>query len=625
MQLKLKIRGKITLIFTLVTVVGLVVFSILVTSLIRNEATNRVVEKTKSDLSIGNILLEASYRGEWKTDNGKLYKGNSEINENYILIDVIKKVTGDDASIFLNDTLITTTIQKDGKRIVGTKASAEVMDNVLEKGQTYYSENDIAGVKYYAGYIPIKDRYGKIMGMFFLGIPKSAAANAVNSSVYFQIFLVCLLIILVIIAVSYAFANLISKQVNHVSQAMGYAEKGDFTRKINLNTSDEFGELANSYHKMLANIRKLIGEVMDIGSTVYDTSKNLAYNAAQATKATEQVATAMNSLVASNDEQKGGVEKTTTLMNQLNESIKQIKQGANEQASNVTETANTMEQMVNSIEEVAGMAQHLAEATGQTTEVANKGKVAVEKTMAEMEQIKTSVFDTAGKIQNLGEKSNQIGEIIQVIDEIAGQTNLLALNAAIEAARAGEHGKGFAVVADEVRKLAERSGKATKEIAELITAIQKETESAVSAMSNDTQEVELGVQLAHEAAQALGNIITMIDEATQQVTNISTSTEYMASNSSLVLDSVNQVSSITEENLTATEEMATGSDEVVNSITSLAGELEQSANTTENVSASAEELTASSQEVAAYAGKLAEASEQLKNSIEFFKIGKSDK
>jgi len=275
--------------------------------------------------------------------------------------------------------------------------------------------------------------------------------------------------------------------------------------------------------------------------------------------------------------------------------------------------------MAGAILEVANMAQELSANTSQTTAVAGKGREAVGKTLEEMELIKNSVFQTAGQVQALGEQSKEIGQIIQVIDDIAEQTNLLALNAAIEAARAGDHGKGFAVVADAVRKLAERSSKATKEIAELIIAIQTGTQSAVKAMQQNTQEVELGSRLANEAFESLAEIISMIDGAAEQIRNISSAAEEMSANSSQAVESVESVAGVTQENLASTEEMTLSSEQVVSSVSTISGLSENSAATAQEVSASAEELTASSEEVAAHSNKLAELSEKLKNSISIFK------
>jgi len=204
--------------------------------------------------------------------------------------------------------------------------------------------------------------------------------------------------------------------------------------------------------------------------------------------------------------------------------------------------------------------QTLNETAEKTREAARKGEGAVEQTVKGMDSIKIKVFETAKKIRDLGEHSQQIGEIVQVIDDIAEQTNLLALNAAIEAARAGEHGKGFAVVADEVRKLAERSGKATKEIAELIGNIQKVTGEAVAEMEAGTSEVEQGAGLAVDAGNALKEILQNVEDTYRQIQNISAASEQISASSHEVVSTVNNVSSVTEQNTAATEEMSASAD-----------------------------------------------------------------
>lgn len=617
---RLQLRGKITAIFTIVTVIGLVAFSMLVINLIRGEAARQIIDKVKSDLSVGNILIEASYRGEWKLADGKLYKGNIEMNDNVVLLDLVEKLTGDACTIFLGDSRITTTVRQGDRREVGTKAARETVENVLGKGKKYFGIVDISGKKYYAGYQPLKDKKGNIVGMLEIGIPDEQAQNAVHSGVYVKIFLLCGIIILAIVSVSFIFANSMSKRVKQLVTTMGMAEKGDLSLAAEVNNTDELGDLAKSFNSMIGNIRTLINEVIETGGAVFNTSKALAQNAEQTTKATKQVADAMNQLATGNVEEQSRIKEISGLIGHLNESIREISIGARTQAAGVNETTSVMTQMAQSIQEVAGMAHELSLATGQTTGVAGKGKNAVEKTMQEMEQIKSSVFVTAGRIQALGEQSKQIGQIIQVIDDIAEQTNLLALNAAIEAARAGDHGKGFAVVADEVRKLAERSGKATKEIADLIKAIQLGTEKAVQAMQKNTQEVELGSRLAHDASQSLADIILMIDKAADQIRNISAAAELMSANSSLAVTSVDSVAEVTDKNLASTEEMTLNSERVVSFVQTISSLAEQSAVTGQGVSDSAGQLTASSEEVVAFANKLAGLSEKLKDSISFFKI-----
>ncbi|MGE3909062.1 MAG: methyl-accepting chemotaxis protein, partial [Chloroflexota bacterium] len=225
---------------------------------------------------------------------------------------------------------------------------------------------------------------------------------------------------------------------------------------------------------------------------------------------------------------------------------------------------------------------------------------------------------------DLGKLGEKIGAVVETIDDIAEQTNLLALNAAIEAARAGEHGRGFAVVADEVRKLAERSQRETKAISELIREVQAGTKDAVGAMEQGSEKVEQGSVKADEAGKALGEILQAVEATVAQVTQIATAAQEMASGARGVVEAMGSISAVVEENSAATEEMAAQAGQVTSSIESIAAVSEENSAATEEVSASAEEMSAQVEEMNAQAEELAATAEQLKSLVARFQLDSAD-
>ena len=277
-------------------------------------------------------------------------------------------------------------------------------------------------------------------------------------------------------------------------------------------------------------------------------------------------------------------------------------------------------QMAAGIEEVATNATQVATASQQAKIVAERGGQAVRETTAAMAEIQLVVGQAASKVRELGTLGQKIGAVVETIDDIAEQTNLLALNAAIEAARAGEHGKGFAVVADEVRKLAERSGRETKQIAELIAQVQTGTKDAVGAMDSGAAKVELGSQKAAQAGQALDEILAAVQDTVRQVGEIASSSQEMAGGARSVTDAMQSISAVVEESSAATEEMAAQASAVTGSIQSIAAVSEQQSAATEEVSARTEEMSAQVEQMSAQAQELAATAEQLKALVARFKL-----
>jgi methyl-accepting chemotaxis protein len=240
----------------------------------------------------------------------------------------------------------------------------------------------------------------------------------------------------------------------------------------------------------------------------------------------------------------------------LNNDLEKIASGVRKQAQRYQEIGDLASQMAEATSGISAKTEAMAASAGQTLSSARSGAAAVTKTIDEMKAIRNTVLANAEKIRLLGDRSVRIGEIVTVIGELADQTNLLALNAAIEAARAGEQGRGFAVVASEVRRLAERSNKAAKDIAELLGDITRETAEAIASMQKGTEQVEAGVILADETGRALGEIDRVVEQSANEIRFISESAVENARRIEGLVKSMEDVAAITEENSETIKQMA---------------------------------------------------------------------
>jgi methyl-accepting chemotaxis protein len=285
-------------------------------------------------------------------------------------------------------------------------------------------------------------------------------------------------------------------------------------------------------------------------------------------------------------------------MERLRDAIGRVQAGSAAQKSAVEQAEAGMQQAVLAVEGVLRGAHQMDSSSRQTATTAQGGGQAVEQTIASMGRIREQVAVSTLKVRELGVKGQEIGAIVETIDQIAEQTNLLALNAAIEAARAGEHGKGFAVVADEVRKLAERSAAATKEIAHLIGSVRTGVEEAVTAMEASNREVAQGVSRSEEAGGALAQILRAVETVAAEVAEMTATAQEMSASVQAVRHSVHTVYNIAGENENAVGEMAESSEQVANAITTVASISEEGAAGAQEMSASAQDVSRSAKNVA---------------------------
>ncbi|MHB9126150.1 MAG: methyl-accepting chemotaxis protein [Armatimonadota bacterium] len=410
------------------------------------------------------------------------------------------------------------------------------------------------------------------------------------------------------------------KPINEAAQVLQKLAGNDLTARVVGDYKGDHAKIKESLNNAMDAMESAVVRTADASTRVSASAQELAATAQDVGKASQSIAETINEVAAGSTEQSKTVVGATGSVEQLSQAIEEVARGAQSQAQTVEDTVSLVQQITQAIDSVARTAQSAAAASVQVAEVAKSGGDSVGKSVSGMARIKETTGNVAEAVSQLGENSKQIGAIVETIDDIAEQTNLLALNAAIEAARAGEHGKGFAVVADEVRKLAERSSMATKEIADLIGSIQQMTKHAVEAMQSGAAEVEVGTELANQAGEALGNILGAVNGIVQQIEDVSAATEQMSASSAEVAKAVESLSAVTGESTAATEEMAAASSEVTKSIEQIASISEENAASAEEVSAAAEEQNASVEEMSASAGEMARIAQELQEVVSQFKV-----
>ncbi|MCY8046618.1 methyl-accepting chemotaxis protein [Bacillus haynesii] len=464
----------------------------------------------------------------------------------------------------------------------------KLMDNVSEKYESFKSEykklQDISSEmlslavknendKAYDVYLKEMDPQRETVNQLIEDIQTLNADNAKTiyqrdskeaGSIITLLIIVIAASLVLSISIGLLMTRLITKPIKDIQALFTETEQGDFTVKGTYQSKDELGLLTASFNKMVAGVRSIIETVGETSHQVASSSQELSASADESTKASEYISTTIQELAVGSDQQVESVENSRTVIKGMTEFAGRI-------SSNAEKAAATAD---------------------QTALMSLEGTKAIDKVSAQMKSINETVVSLSEAFKHLTERSNEIGNITEVITSIAEQTNLLALNAAIEAARAGEQGKGFAVVADEVRKLAEQSAQSAEQITRLITIIQNDTKQTMNSVISATGEVKEGLVVVHEAGGAFQKIENSITEVVTQI---------------------NDVTNLVK-NLTA------GTSEIETAISGVKEVAETAAGSTQTVSAATQEQLASMEEIAAASQILAQNAEELQHLIQKFKI-----
>ncbi|MDF1509420.1 HAMP domain-containing methyl-accepting chemotaxis protein [Robertmurraya sp. DFI.2.37] len=391
---------------------------------------------------------------------------------------------------------------------------------------------------------------------------EQAVSNADQATV--TVIIVIIISILITAIGGVLIAGLITRPIKNIQELLGLAEKGDFTVVGRYDSKDEIGMLNQSFNNMIAGVNKVIRTVGETSEQVAASSEELSASAEQSTRSSEHISETIQELAVGAEDQVKHIEESTGVINQINNSTQQIYE-------NTQEVSKTVH---------------------QAAQMSGDGRKVITEVNEQMNFIDNKVTSLVESFNVLSARSKEIGNIIEVITNIAAQTNLLALNAAIEAARAGEHGKGFAVVADEVRKLAEESANSAEQISMLVAQIQRDTEETMDTVNNTTVEVKEGIAVVGEAGKTFTQIETAINGVVPQI---------------------NQVSELIKE-------LLTGTDHVYTSIVEVQGVSQEAASSTQSVTAATEEQLAAMEEIASSAHSLAYLAENLQDLIKQFKL-----
>lgn len=536
--MKMNLKKKLMLAFlSLISIFSLLIF-LVVNNQISNIENTNMLQNVKTASQMGMSYINEAYIGDYDINNKKLYKGEYPMESNNNLMDTVYKQTAVGATLYNMDTPVATSIKNEqGKRVLDVKPEANIKKTVLADGKEYLGETTINGHTYIAKYIPLKDKNKNIIGMWFVGIDKAVIAKKIANT-DLVILIATLMIILLSIFVINLFVNRILKNVNLLIKNLKIISSGDLTQNCVIDTDDEINDISENINTMRHNMKHLISDILALSLTLKSTSENIAATSEELTASGNEVAAAVNKISFGAENQFKEIESCVTLTNSLSQKISSMEVMAK----------NTVE---------------------NSKQVKHKNFMGIEA----FENLKNNIEENTKYSKNIylnmeevAEKSKSIGDIIYTISSIANQTNLLSLNASIEAAIAGEAGKGFAVVANEVRQLAVSSQLATQEIDKVVKEMQASITKAMNEISAGQTIVDNSNTSMELTKDSFKEITIAVDSILSDISELKFSLDDISNLKTTFVSTMKDISIISELSTATTKEVYSATEEQASSI-----------------------------------------------------------
>ncbi|WP_024866726.1 methyl-accepting chemotaxis protein [Butyrivibrio sp. FCS014] len=569
-----KVRnGKLVQKLIVAAIAAIVGIAIVLTSISGYQINKTYNDMVKEELNVAaeqlNSELTYVWDGDWALIDGQVYKGEQNVMAEYEeMMDDLSEDTGIVYSLFFGKTrMITTMVGSNGQKATGFDASDDVYSHVVNSKEEYYLNTVPAGAteKYYSYYEPLCNDDGTVIGMVYAGRESNSVKAYIRSIIIGMCVLSAILTILLSL-VGIFVANKTSVKMRAIADEMGHLSDGELNLNIDKNSlkrNDEIGLLADGAQTLSKKLGEVIRTTMDMSNELKKSGAELSESATQASNASSQVS----------------------------EAVDDISKGAVNQAESVESAAGNTQAIGRDIDEVSDNVEELNAYANEMKTSCEAAMEALEKLISQSNEVQSSVREIGDTINSTNESAKEISKFSQAITEIASQTNLLSLNASIEAARAGDAGKGFAVVATEIGQLAIQSSNSADEIKKIVEKLVADSEASVEVMQKLNTNFE---QQSEQLDDTKDNMQSMADN----VDNVSKSTDSIAEHIG---------------------KLNTAKDKLVEIISDLSAISEENAASTEETNASMQELNATFQIITESAGKLQELANGMTDAISYFK------